>query len=97
MHRALAAFSPEFVPLRPFADDDLSELAETVTGKRPTADGLAALRSVRTNPFLVSMLAASAVAQPSSAGRDAPLLVTHDAFRRMAASLDPVAPLLNAP
>ena len=87
IHAALGPFEPVFLEIRPLGDDDLITLSTSVTGTVPTVGEIEALSAVRSNPFLVSMLSSVGVKRSETVG-DAKG-IGRDAFRRLAASLDP--------
>ncbi len=55
--RILDGFSPQHCPLGDLDDEDLTTMAEQLTGASPTGEMLDALRSVRNNPFLAMLVA----------------------------------------
>ena len=87
VHASLSAFDPTILRLRPFADEELVALSTNVTGSVPSRGDIEALGAVRSNPFLVSMLA-SADPNRLTGGTNTDR-IGRDAFRRLAASLNP--------
>ncbi len=69
---AVESFHPSVLTLRPLSDADLAALSETVTGSAPTAREIEALSPVRSNPFLVAMLAAVDSQRASQTGPPSP-------------------------
>ena len=83
---ALAPYSPLEVRLGPLADDEVAALAEMHSGSKPSVELLAALDSVRANPFLLSALASAKHGEQGGVRRGAGL--GRDAFHPLAAGLN---------
>ena len=86
---ALTSIGPQFLPIGPLSDEELTQLAQTISGGRPSDIEMEALGTVRTNPFLVSMLVENSTGADSEQKHALHSAGVLSPIRRMAASLEP--------